>query len=239
MERSGTGLSLVVLWVIPAATTFANDCHLAKMKPKTMFSILAAGAVSTVVVANVLGIGKPSPIPVIPYETFNLPQASQTNLPPEVEPALAPKGNSYIRVFKTDKTVESTKDPIWKVELVVDGKVVDSVDSLIGRSYRQTANRHTAGNKSPLPVGTYSIDRQGIVREAFSDPELGKGYWIPITPLFATGRSALGIHQDPSWGKTNGESGTSGCIGLSSPEDTVKVVGWIRQHNISSMVVQS
>jgi len=204
-----------------------------------MIPTFIVGAISAAVIANALGIDKPSSIPVIPYETFNPSQAHQINLSSEIEPALAPKAKSYIRVSKTDKIVEPTKDPIWKVELVIDNKVIDEVNALIGRSYRQTANRNIAGNKSPLPVGTYSIDKQGIVKEAFTDPELGKGYWIPITPLFQTGRSTLGIHQDPSWGKTNGESGTSGCIGLSSPEDTAKVVGWIRQYSLTSLVVQS
>jgi hypothetical protein len=120
-----------------------------------------------------------------------------------------------------------------------DGQVLDKLPALVGRSYRQTANRNTAGNKSPLPIGNYAIDRYGIAAAPFDDPELGKGYWVPVTPLFNTNRSALGFHQDPSWGKNNGESGTSGCIGLESADATVKLVTWIKQFNVQRLNVQS
>lgn len=175
------------------------------------------------------GVVKPFSIPVVPYEVFSSKGSANG----------APSKDNIIRVVKTDRTVETTKDPIWDVELVVDGKVVDKVEALIGRSYRQTANRHIAGNESPLPVGNYRVDKGGIVREKFNNPELGTGYWIPVTPLFSTGRSALGFHQDPSWGLLNKESGTSGCIGLRSPEDTQRVVEWVRQYDVRVVSVQS
>lgn len=151
-----------------------------------------------------------------------------------------PKENFSIIVEKTGEKVRSTGDPIWKVALVDgSGKEVEAVNALSGRASKQTANRHQSGNKSPLPGGVYAIDRHGIDRGPFSDPELGSGYWIPITPLFQTGRSALGFHQDPSWGKANGESGTSGCIGLESPEATAKLVGWIKTYGINKVIVIS
>lgn len=149
------------------------------------------------------------------------------------------QGVNTIRIVKANRVVEQTKDPIWLVQLVSNGQVIDQMESLIGRADRQKLNRHTAGNKSPLPPGSYRIDRGGIEKGPFPDPELGRGYWIPITPLFATGRSALGFHQDPSWGKKNGESGTSGCIGLQSPEATVRIVDWIRQYNINQITVEA
>jgi hypothetical protein len=117
--------------------------------------------------------------------------------------------------------------------------VLEALPALTGRAYRQTADRNIAGNKSPLPKGTYSIDRGGIASAPFSDPELGKGYWVPITPLFSTGRSALGFHQDPSWGKQNGESGTSGCVGLANATDTAKLVDWIKHFNVKRLIVES
>jgi hypothetical protein len=155
-------------------------------------------------------------IPVVPY-----------NEPPRIV------------VTRTNQVVENTLDPIWEVQLVVNDKVVDKADALIGRAYRQTANRHTAGNKSPLPVGNYQIIQSEIASAPFPEVELGKGYWIPINPLFNTGRSALGIHQDPSWGKLNGESGTSGCIGLKTKEDTFKIMDWIRKYHIQEITVNS
>lgn len=196
-----------------------------------MIPLLIAGTASTALIVNAVGIGKPSTIPLIPYQSFHS---------SEVLTGLQnPQNQNFLKITKTDQVVASTKDPIWSVELVVEGKVVDKVDALIGRSYRQNANRHIAGNESPLPKGNYRVDREGIVKERFDNPELGKGYWVPITPLFSTGRSALGFHQDPSWGLLNKESGTSGCIGLRSPEDTRKVVDWIRQYNIETVDVQS
>lgn len=147
--------------------------------------------------------------------------------------------SAQIVVTKTNQVVDKTLDPIWEVQLVLNGKVVDKMDALIGRSNRQTLNRHISGNKSPLPIGNYSIIQSEIYGAPFSEVELGKGYWIPISPLFNTGRSSLGIHQDPSWGKMNGESGTSGCIGLKTKEDTVKIVDWIRKYNIRQLIVNS
>lgn len=196
------------------------------MKPEVkvmIFSAIAGGALTVGASFLISDVIKPQPIPVIPY---NLPQEHS-------------QIKSFIRVVRTNDFVEPTQDPIWRVELILDNHVIDSIEAIIGRSYRQAANRHISGNESPLPQGRYSIDRQGIVKERFSNPELGSGYWIPINPLFSTDRSALGVHQDPSWGKTNGESGTSGCIGFKHAEDTTKLVDWIRKHNLRDIIVSS
>lgn len=154
-------------------------------------------------------------------------------------PLLPPiESTAFITLRKTREVVAKTKDPVWRVSLVSkDGVVLDSLKAVTGRAYRQTANRNVAGTKAPLPSGNYRIDRSGIERGPFSDPELGRGYWIPVTPLFNTGRSELGFHVDPSWGKLNGESGTSGCIGLENTDATVKLVTWIKQLNVSKLVV--
>ena len=199
---------------------------------KLMIGSFLIGGVITIVALEttpIKNIINPQPLQVIPYELFDSKGQPATNNP----------NQGYLVMVKTSQLVDKTNDPIWRVELVVNGKVVDYVEALSGRSYRQTANRDTSGNKSPLPMGRYSIDRQGISRAPFDDPELGRGYWIPISPLFSTGRSSLGIHQDPSWGKTNGESGTSGCVGLRSPEDTAKVADWVAKYDIRTLIVQS
>ena len=155
-------------------------------------------------------------------------------------PAVPVRPVFSIVIERTNEKVNQTGDPIWKVALVDNsGKELDSLKALSGRASRQTANRHQSGSKSPLPSGVYSIDTYGIDRGPFDDPELGKGYWVPITPLFSTGRSSLGFHQDPSWGKMNGESGTSGCVGLESPEATTKLVDWIKTYRINKIIVAS
>lgn len=156
-------------------------------------------------------------------------------LPPQPK-----QSSARLILTRTNDVVKGTKDPIWTLKLVSNnGQTLDQLPALTGRFNKQTANRNIAGNKSPLPVGSYAIDRNGIDRGPFDDPELGRGFWVPITPMFSTQRSALGFHQDPSWGKRNGESGTSGCIGLQSAEATAKLVDWIKHYNIRQLVVES
>jgi len=175
---------------------------------------------------------KPISLPVIPV----LPPLPFSPLPSTDQPVKATE--YFITLSRTQELVPNTNDPVWELSLVdKSGIVVDTLKALSGRASKQTANRHIAGNKSPLPVGTYRIDNAGIAHAPFEDPELGKGYWVPISPLFATGRSALGFHQDPSWGKLNGESGTSGCIGLDSPKATSKLVEWIQTYKVKTLKV--
>jgi hypothetical protein len=200
-----------------------------------MISLFFAGATGAFLATVV--------IPVVPYKENPVNQFKfQTPLgelePPPIIPNLFPfsapnKTNStLITVSRTSEIVPVTQDPVWLVRLIVNGETKEEIRALIGRA-------DTAGNKSPLPVGQYRIDRNGIEPGPFPDSELGRGYWIPITPLFQTNRSFLGIHQDPSWGKSNKESGTSGCIGLESAEHTKQVVQWIRTYNINTIVVES
>lgn len=155
-------------------------------------------------------------------------------------PTLSKETRAYLVLKKSDKTIKETKDPIWELTLMSVQKVpLETLPSVTGRAYRQTADRNQGGTKAPLPKGIYRVERMGIEAGPFGDPELGRGFWVPITPLFATGRSSLGFHQDPSWGKRNGESGTSGCIGLQSAEDTMKLVTWIKHYNIHRLIVES
>ncbi len=181
--------------------------------------------------------GYPAPPPILPEDAVpSVKTGGDEKLRPVIQ--LKPT-SSLIRISKTGEFVDSTRDPIWRVELVVGGKTVDSVQALIGRSGKQSADRHVAGNRSPLPTGRYQIVRESIERGPFDDYELGSGYWIPVEPLFSTGRSSLGFHQDPSWGKQNGESGTSGCVGLKTAADTRKVADWIKQYNVHTVQVAS
>lgn len=154
-------------------------------------------------------------------------------------PESAPTKDTPVLMLVKTAEFTSAKDPIWQLRLVKNDKVLSTLPAVTGRATRQDYNRNQSGNKSPLPQGTYVIDRKSIVRESFSDPELGHGYWIPIYPSFPTGRSALGFHHDPSWGKNNGESGTSGCIGLRTPEDTLTLVEWIKHFNVHKLIVVS
>lgn len=208
------------------------------------------------IIATQMNSGLSSPIEQVNIQESGI-QVPESNLPQDAIPTSGYKPqigsepkkiiyktkavipNPYVLIVeRTAKKVLLTQDPIWTVSLVdSDGKQINKLEALSGRSYKQYANRHQSGNKSPLPDGIYSIDLEGIAKGPFDDPELGKGYWIPITPLFRTARSALGFHQDPSWGKMNGESGTSGCIGLDSPDSTMKLVEWIRDYKVRKVIV--
>lgn len=155
-------------------------------------------------------------------------------------PTTSVRTSAKLVLKRTNETLAKSKDPVWKLELISNsGVTLDTLPALTGRANRQNLNRNQSGNKSPLPKGTYQIDRNGIELGPFPDPELGRGYWVPITPLFATGRSELGFHVDPSWGKLNGESGTSGCIGLENVDATHRLVTWIKHYNIKQLTVES
>jgi hypothetical protein len=178
------------------------------------------------------------PEPGYPAEPGSLRPSIQFTHPVPPLPRIA--SSAFLTLRKTNETISKTKDPVWRLSLISkDGVVLDSLTAVTGRASRQTADRHTAGTKAPLPKGEYRIDTMGIERGPFPDPELGRGYWIPITPLFATGRSDLGFHVDPSLGKLNGESGTSGCIGLENTDATVKLVTWIKHFGVTKLIVQS
>jgi len=187
---------------------------------KMLSSIIAA---STIMAMAIYGGNNPAPV---------LPQK------PALSPSPINQTQSLIVLSKTPETVPTTQDPIWELSLVApSGKVLHTMKALSGRFNKQLANRHVPGNESPLPKGSYAINAHDIVRGPFDATELGTGYWVGISPLFNTGRSALGFHQDPSWGKTNSQSGTSGCIGLESAEATATLVQWIKKYNITTLAV--
>lgn len=66
------------------------------------------------------------------------------------------------------------------------------------------------------PAVLYRVERRQIVpmsagiAPGFRDPTTGMGFFVPITPLFPTTRSGLGIHPDGN------PPGTQGCIGLTA-----------------------
>lgn len=179
-----------------------------------------------------------APEPGYPAEPGSMRPSIQFTHPVPPLPRIA--SSAFLTLRKTNETIPKTKDPVWRLNLISkDGVVLDSLTAVTGRASRQTADRHKSGTKAPLPKGDYRIDTMGIERGPFPDPELGRGYWIPITPLFATGRSDLGFHVDPSLGKLNGESGTSGCIGLENTDATMKLVTWIKHFGVTKLIVQS
>jgi hypothetical protein len=117
-------------------------------------------------------------------------------------------------------------NPLYELRLYVNGELVNSYLTVSGRSHTQNKNRHQSGTEAPLPDGKYKVAKTSI---AGTIPEAGDRF-LAIQPLFQTGRSALGIHYDPSFEKNNGEDGTSGCIGLTNKPDLDEVLDFVRTY---------
>ena len=137
---------------------------------------------------------------------------------------------------RTDRMLKSTGDPIWNLKIEIPGEPLRRFDALSGRANRQNANRDQLGSRAPLPTGTYSV---GIVEPlaAGAFPELGP-VWISIEPNFTTGRRVLGIHQDPSAGLRNTQSGTLGCIGLVNRSDMLELAQLIERSGTQRLEVR-
>ncbi|PTU01988.1 hypothetical protein DBR45_14655 [Pseudomonas sp. HMWF031] len=138
---------------------------------------------------------------------------------------------------RTGRRIASTGDPIWDLRLEIPGEPTRRFDAVSGRANRQNADRDRMGSRAPLPAGTYSV---GPV-EPLADgayPELGP-VWISIEPTFTTGRRVLGIHQDPSAGRLNSQSGTLGCIGLVNRNDMLNLSALIERSGTERLVVKN
>ncbi|OKH52477.1 hypothetical protein NIES2101_14750 [Calothrix sp. HK-06] len=139
-------------------------------------------------------------------------------------PAFAANGN-YMTLTRTEAT-NNLGNPIYTLTLYANGQQVDVFKTVSGRAHTQNKDRNRSGTEAPLPNGEYRVatsTKRGTIAEA------GK-LFLPIYPNFRTGRTALGIHVDPSFEQNNGEDGTSGCIGLTSQEDLSKVLEYVRTY---------
>lgn len=117
-------------------------------------------------------------------------------------------------------------NPLYELRLYANGQLVGTYKTVVGRAHTQTRNRHQSGTEAPLPDGTYRVARTTVPGTIV---EAGDRF-LSIEPLFHTGRSALGIHYDPSYEKRNGEDGTSGCIGLTNRADLDLVLNYVRTY---------
>ena len=135
------------------------------------------------------------------------------------------ESKNYIILAPTD-TVNGLENPLYQLQLYANGKLLASYKVVTGRAYTQNRNRHISGTEAPLPDGKYKLFYTTI---AGTHPEVG-GRFLPIQPLFQTGRSALGIHYDPSFEKRNGEDGTTGCIALTNKSEFEQVLNYIRTY---------
>jgi L,D-transpeptidase catalytic domain len=132
-------------------------------------------------------------------------------------------------------------NPIYLLHLCVGGKEQKSFKIVTGRNFTQLKNRHQSGTHSPLPNGKYRMSTalvQGMVVEVGRVSGLNVSQpFLPISPMFGTGRSALGIHVDPSYNIDPKEDGTSGCIGLTNPADFKSLWSNIQQYQVRELQV--
>lgn len=131
------------------------------------------------------------------------------------------------------KRTNQLGNPLYLLEVYLDGQVIYTLDAVTGRAYSQQRNRNVAGTEAPLPDGEYRISNR-IVSGAIS--EVG-GTFIAVYPRFRTGRSDLGIHYDPSFNQFNGEDGTSGCIGLTNKADRNLINQFVKNYYPQELIV--
>lgn len=139
--------------------------------------------------------------------------------------SVAIKSDNYMKLIPTGET-NAVGNPLYQLHLYANGQEIGAYDTVSGRAHTQNKNRHRAGTEAPLPDGKYKVSRTSIPGTI---SEAGDRF-LPIQPLFQTGRSALGIHYDPSFEKKNGEDGTSGCIALKNKSELSKVLNYVRTY---------
>jgi L,D-transpeptidase catalytic domain len=140
---------------------------------------------------------------------------------------------SYMKLAPTQQG-NSMGNPIYLLTLYDgNGNEIARFETVSGRVNTQNSNRNRSGTQAPLPDGDYRVAQnttKGRIKEAGDR-------FLPIYPKFTTGRSALGIHYDPSYEKDKKEDGTSGCIGLKNKAELNDFLQFVFQYKIQSLVV--
>ena len=151
------------------------------------------------------------------------------------------KGNNNHLFLGNGTTKNKYGNPIYLLHLCVGGQERRSFEIVTGRNFTQLKNRNQSGTHSPLPNGKYRVSTAltpGTLAEVGRVDGLGvRQPFLPISPMFSTGRSALGIHVDPSFNRDPKEDGTSGCIGLTNPADFKSLWSNIQHYQIRDLQV--
>jgi hypothetical protein len=125
---------------------------------------------------------------------------------------------TYLRlVYKYRGRANQLGNPLYTLEAYANGKKYRSFKAVTGTAYTQNRDR----------------DRANLANV----PEVGRTF-VPIYPQFRTARSELGIHLDPSFNRSNGNDGTSGCIGLIARADRDAFDRYILQYQPHKLVVK-
>ena len=159
----------------------------------------------------------------------------------------ASKSQKYISAYKGRSSItenymileetgqkNSFGNPLYKLKLFSDGREIYSFNTVSGRYHTQNKNRNVSGTQAPLPNGKYTVSQYYVPG---THPEIG-GKFLPIYPKFSTGRSALGIHYDPSFERSTKDDGTAGCIALTDKEELNIVLNYVQQYQPKFLNVQ-
>lgn len=141
--------------------------------------------------------------------------------------------DNYMTLKPTGQN-NSFGNPLYDLELFANGQLITTYKTVSGRFNTQNRDRNVAGTEAPLPNGRYGVAKHYIPG---SHPEVG-GRFLSISPQFYTGRSALGIHYDPSYEKSMKDDGTSGCIALTNRNDLDEVLNYIQTYQPKFLNVQ-
>ncbi len=181
------------------------------MMTRWLFSSLVLGLLSPLMTANNVGISAE---------------------PQQIAYNMAQPCNNCLHLVPSGMT-NRQKNPIYLLRVYHQGKLLYTFETVAGRYFTQNRNRHQAGTEAPLPDGNYRISGHSVPGTL---AEVG-GRFLPVYPQFSTGRSALGIHYDPSYNKSNGEDGTAGCIGLSSRQHFATLLSFVETYKPQLLIV--
>jgi hypothetical protein len=183
----------------------------------------------------------PSTIAVTPLEAIDRPKTEISTSSVDSFSRSQCRSNNNHLFLGSGKTKNKYGNPIYTLHLCVGGKEIKNYQIVSGRNFTQTKNRHQSGTHSPLPDGKYRMSKnltQGTLAEVGRVSGLGFSQpFLPISPLFGTSRSALGIHVDPSYNRDPKEDGTSGCIGITNTADFKALWADINRYQIKDLQV--
>ena len=176
-------------------------------------------------------------LPIVPAVSYPVLFASNSKPTKIAQPSAAnssapPQCNTCLRLVKSSNS-NSLDNPLYTLEAYSEGKLMHSFNAVTGRAYTQTRNRDQSGTEAPLPDGKYSVSSTTITG---ASAEVGE-IFLPVYPQFQTGRSALGIHYDPSFNKSNGEDGTAGCIALTNKKNRDAINQFVASHKPQLLIV--
>ncbi|NJO94093.1 MAG: L,D-transpeptidase [Hydrococcus sp. RM1_1_31] len=181
-------------------------------------------AIANVLIAAALGIGSQFNLSAVAGETATTAIRAVPS---------APCDTCLLFVNEKIGRFNNLHNPLYTLKAYKNGQLIYTFDAVAGRWNTQTRDRHRGGTEAPLPDGSYQVASRSVPGTI---SEVG-GKFLPIHPLFQTGRTALGIHYDPNYNKPNGEDGTSGCIGLTNQADFEQILNFIKLYHPQTLIV--